>query len=69
MIDVICVNKDRTEAVVVYTNGRHLTLSHSGGLVADLVAVLLSPTTQIETFTQLISSQSDTSIIELEKVS
>jgi len=70
MLYQIAVNQSKTEAYIYYMNGRTIKVSHSEGKVLDLIADILKPMgSQVETITQLMVSQDDTQVIDLNKVS
>jgi len=67
MVDSIIVSRDRTRAIIYYTDRRPLGLSHDKGLVLDLVAFFISPLKANSdiTWNALISEDEVTESIDL----
>jgi hypothetical protein len=69
MVEVV-VNQDKTQATLHYSNGRTVHLSHSEGLVLDLVALMLAPigVQHQVTMLGLLRSLEDTAEIDLKAI-
>lgn len=69
MLDKIVLSQDRKSAVIHFDT-HSVMVSHSEGKVLDLIAMLFSPQSHIETWDayhrMMVSSQEDTAIINIE---
>ncbi len=65
MIDKIVISKNHCTALIYFTTGRIITLSHDQGQVLDLIAIVYSPLSRCDTWAALLRSNEETSEIDL----